>query len=68
MKLLTKLTLDDKPFRNKFGMFYDNKTMAEKCLGVAGYCHPLPDNMSLYYYALAGQGKLVIEVYEKEEG
>lgn len=64
MRLLKRLTVDDRPFRNMSGLFYSNDVLVEKCLAVAGYPNPLPPTLALYYFALLGQNALVIEIYQ----
>lgn len=67
MNLIFKQTFDDKMFRNKYGLFLSDKLFTDKALNIAGFSNPLPNNLSLYYYALAGQGKVVVEVYRKND-
>lgn len=67
MRLIFKQTFDDQMFRNKYGLFLSDKQFTEKALNIAGFSNPLPSNLSLYYYALAGQGKVVVEVYRKND-
>lgn len=64
MRLLKRLTVDDRPFRNKSGLFYSNDVIVEKCLAVTDYPNPLPPTLALYYFALIGQNALVIEIYQ----
>lgn len=67
MRLLKRLTVDDRPFRGKCNLFLSNDLIVEKCLAVAGYPNPLPSHLALYYFALIGQKALVIEIYQYDE-
>ena len=64
MRLIFKQTFDDKLFRNKYGILLNDKLFTEKALNLAGFSNPLPKGLALYYYALAGQGRVVVEVYK----
>ena len=68
MKLLTKETLPDKPYKNlATGLFLPDKEIVDKLLAILGYSNPLPENLAIHYYALAGKDKIVVETYLKEE-